>query len=106
MRTLNEPTACRANKENNHTVKLFFEARFKSQSLLDVASPTQLYGLADRRPLDLNPIRACMAGMPETSEHTSLKKRIEATQAGSIPKQLLQFQGSASKEKLRYIVCE
>ena len=34
MRALNEPTARLANKEDNHTGK-FFEARFKSQSLLD-----------------------------------------------------------------------
>ena len=41
-----------------------------------------------------------MAETPETSKHTSIKKRIEAAQTGSISKQLLQFQGNASKDKV------
>lgn len=40
-----------------------------------------------------------MADTPETSEHTSIKKRIEAAQAGSIPKQLLQPQRRTHKDK-------
>lgn len=93
MRALNEPTARRANKEDKHTGK-FFEARFKSQSLLDEQALLSCMAY-----VDLNPIRAGMAETPESSEYTSIKKRIEATKTGSIPKQMLQFQGKTQKDK-------
>ena len=93
MRRLNEPTARQANKEDNCTGK-FFEARFKSQALLDEQAVVSCMAYND-----LNPIRAGMADTPESSEHTSIKLRIEAAQNNSIPDQLMRFQGNAQKDK-------
>ncbi|MGB0867467.1 MAG: transposase, partial [Granulosicoccaceae bacterium] len=77
MRRLNEPTARQANKEDGCTGK-FFEARFKSQALLDEQAL-----IACMAYNDLNPIRAKLADTPEDSDHTSIKLRIEAIQNNS-----------------------
>lgn len=71
MKVLNENTARRANKEDDCTGH-FWQARFKSQALLDEQAV-----LAAMAYCDLNPIRAAMAKTPETSDHTSIKLRIE-----------------------------
>ena len=91
MRALNEPTARRANQEDNCTGK-FFEARFKSQALLDRQALISCMAY-----VDLNPIRACMAEAPESSEHTSIKLRIEAAENNRIPSQLMRFQAVEKK---------
>ncbi len=88
MRALNEPIARSANQEDACTGK-FFEARFKSQALL--GKQALLICMAY---VDLNPIRAGIAETPETSDFTSVKRRIIAAEKAKIPKGLARFQGS------------
>ena len=71
MKCLNEPIAREANKEDDCTGH-FFEGRFHSQALL-----TEESVLSCMAYVDLNPVRAGMHPTPETSEHTSIKERIE-----------------------------
>ncbi len=70
MKCLNEPMARAANKEDGCTGH-FWESRFKSDPLL-----TETALLSCMVYVDLNPIRACMAETPETSDHTSIQERI------------------------------
>ena len=71
MRTLNEPIARRANKEDGCTGH-FWESRFSSTLLADEAAV-----LACMVYVDLNPVRAHMAPTPESSDYTSIKARID-----------------------------
>ena len=71
MKVLNEKTARQANKEDDCSGH-FWESRYKSQALLDEKAV-----LSAMAYVDLNPIRAAMATTPETSDHTSIKLRIE-----------------------------
>lgn len=73
MRCLNEPIARNANKEDGCTGH-FWEARFKSQAIRNEADL-----MACMAYVDLNPVRACMAESPETSEFTSFKERVESS---------------------------
>ena len=72
MKSLNEPIARLANKEDGCTGH-FWEARYKSQALL---SETAL--LACMVYVDLNPIRASINKTPETSDYTSIQERISS----------------------------
>lgn len=88
MRELNEYIARQANIEDNCTGH-FWEGRFKSQALLDehALAACLVY-------VDLNPIRAKMASIPETSDHTSIKRRINDAKKGHQPNTLMPFVGN------------
>jgi hypothetical protein len=72
MARLNLFIARAANKEDK-VKKRFWESRFKCQALLDEAAiaTCMVY-------VDLNPIRAGLAGTPEESDYTSIQERIHA----------------------------
>ena len=99
MSALNEHIARRANIEDNVTGK-YWEARFKSQALLDETAVLSCMAY-----VDLNPIRAKMADTPEQSDYTSIKQRIKAAGKGSIPKTLARFQGNEKKGQKDGIPC-
>jgi hypothetical protein len=71
-----------------------WEGRFKSQALLDDAAVLSCMAY-----VDLNPIRAKMAKTPETSQHTSIKKRTESIQQNKRqPHNLLPFVGNPRQD--------
>jgi REP element-mobilizing transposase RayT len=94
MRCLNEAIARQANEEDDCTGR-FWEGRFKSQALLDEKALAACLAY-----VDLNPIRAGLAETPETSDHTSIKERIQATVAGNStqPTHLLPFVDNPREE--------
>ncbi len=77
MRCLNEHIARLANAEDGCTGR-FWEGRFKSQAILDEAALAACLAY-----VDLNPIRAGMAETPETSDYTSVQRRIQALEQAS-----------------------
>src|SRR5262249_35736568 len=74
MQCLKEPLARLANREEK-TRGAFFEGRFKSVAILDEEAllATCVY-------IDLNPVAAGLAVVPDSSEHTSIKARVDHVQ--------------------------
>ncbi len=75
MKCLKEPLARLANRQDK-TRGFFFEGRFKSVAVLDEESL-----LATCAYIDLNPVAAGIAEVPETSKHTSVKERVDHVKA-------------------------
>ena len=86
MKDLNQQIAIKANKEDNCKGK-FWEARFKSQALLDIRAL-----IACMVYVDLNPLRVGAANSLSTSEYTSIRKRIIEAKIGKQPFEVLPFQ--------------
>ncbi len=109
MKSLNEPIARQANKEDGCTGH-FWEARFKSQALRSNAALLSCMAY-----VDLNPVRAGMAPSPEESEYTSIKERVAPTddkelrnrsEDFTVPvKPLAKFAGSLRKDEEAVIPC-
>lgn len=77
MRLICQRMGMRANQEDEVTGK-FWQSRFKAVRLLDEESL-----LACAAYVDLNPIRAAMAQLLETSDFTSVQRRIQALRQDS-----------------------
>jgi hypothetical protein len=75
MKCLKEPLARLANQQDK-TRGFFFEGRFKSVAILDEESL-----LAVCAYIDLNPVAAGIAEVPEASLHTSIKERVDHVKA-------------------------
>ncbi|MFQ3191926.1 MAG: REP element-mobilizing transposase RayT [Paraglaciecola sp.] len=92
MRNLNEHIAREANKEDDCKGR-FWEGRFKSQALLDDAALLSCMAY-----VDLNPIRANIADTPETSQHTSIQKRLGVIKHPTIKNALMPFVGNPRQD--------
>ncbi|SHO55159.1 transposase [Vibrio quintilis] len=94
MKELNYEIAREANLEDGCTGH-FWEGRFKSQALLDERAllAAMVYN-------DLNPLRSGIASTPETSEYTSVKKRLDALKQNQpTPPGLFPFTGSRTSHQ-------
>ena len=79
MKSINEPVARRANREDGVTGR-FWQGRFDSKALLDERAV-----IAGMAYVDLNPVRAKMATRIEATEHTSIRRRIDSPDGSPPP---------------------
>jgi REP element-mobilizing transposase RayT len=94
MKEINVEIAKQANREDGCTGH-FWEGRFKSQALLDEKAL-----LAAMTYVDLNPVRAKVNPNPETSEYTSIKKRLDSLEQQHLtPVGLFPFTGYEHQDK-------
>lgn len=91
MRSLNEPIARKANKEDECTGR-FWEGRFKCQALLDDNAVSRCMAY-----VDLNPVRAGIANTIQKSSYTSIQYRLNAARVGKAPKRLIGFSNDSVK---------
>jgi hypothetical protein len=75
MKCLKEPLARLANRQDE-TRGAFFEGRFKSVAILDEEALLAICAY-----IDLNPVAAGIAAIPEVGPHTSYKARVDHAQA-------------------------
>jgi hypothetical protein len=75
MKCLKEPLSRLANRQDR-TRGAFFEGRFKSVAVCDEEALLATYVYIDQ-----NPVAAEVAETPETSEHTSIKQRLDHVEA-------------------------
>ncbi len=75
MKALKEPLARMANREDD-CKGTFWESRYKSIAILDEEAL-----LATCAYIDLNPVAAGIAAVPETSRHTSVRRRVRHVKA-------------------------
>lgn len=78
MKSLSEPIARMANHQDECTGR-FWEGRFKAMKIVDEAGL-----LACAMYVDMNPVRAAMAELPEQAEHTSAYDRMRGEQGETI----------------------
>jgi hypothetical protein len=71
-----------------------WEGRFKSQALLDDAAVLACMAYVDHSLLIERPIRAKLASTPETTDYTSIQRRINSAIKDEQPAELLPFIGN------------
>jgi hypothetical protein len=82
MKCLKEPLSRQANRQDQCR-GAFFQGRYKSVAILDDEAL-----LAVGIYIDLNPVAAKIADVPEASKHTSVKQRVDHIKAEGRPDQL------------------